>query len=91
MSQINWNLATKHDVETIEKIAKRALDELGVDDRISLSMDLTAAHISGTPLDLEKLLAFDKFNFAHDIYGIMGHIDRTDGKLVRGFLPRCSK
>ena len=91
MSQINWNLATKQDVEIIGEIAKRACEELEIEDRISLSMDLTATHICGNPLDFEKLLAFGKFNFAHDIYGIMGHIDRTDGKLVRGFLPRCSK
>ena len=91
MSQINWNLVTKQDIKIIGKIAKRACEELEIEDRISLSMDITATHISGTPLDLEKLLAFDKFNFAHDINGIMGHLNREDGKLKRGFLPRCSK
>lgn len=91
MSNINWHLATKQDIEVIAKIARRACDELDIEDDMSVCMDLTATHICGTPLDLEKLLAFDKFNFAHDIYGIMGHLNRGDGKLKRGFLPRCSK
>lgn len=91
MSQINWNLATKQDAGIIGKIAKRACEELEIEDRIGLSMDITATHICGTPLDLEKLMTFDKFNFAHDIHGIMGYLNREDGKLKRGFLPRCSK
>ena len=91
MTNINWDLATKQDVEIIQKIVERAFNELDIDDRLSLDMDITATHICGTPLDLEKLLAFDKFNFAHDIYGIMGHINREDGKIQHGFLPRCAR
>jgi hypothetical protein len=58
---------------------------------MDLNMDVTATHCNGTPLDLEKLLAFDEFNVAHDIYGIMDCIDRNTGKLTSGFLPRCAK
>lgn len=91
MQNINWDLATKQDVEIIGKIVERACNELDIDDKVSLSMDITATHISGTPLDLDKLHGFDKFNLAHDVYGIMGHINRENGKMMRGFLPRCSK
>jgi len=90
METINWN-APKSEHELIGKIVKRAVKELDEIVVMDLNMDVTATHCNGTPLDLEKLLAFDEFNFSHDIYGIMDHIDRTNGKLTRGFLPRCSK
>lgn len=91
MKEISFN-TTKEEDNTISLIVKRAvkLDFIEVD-TLSLQMDLSATHCNGTPLDLEKLLAIDDFNFAHDIYGIMDHIDRTNGQLTRGFLPRCSK
>jgi hypothetical protein len=54
-------------------------------------MDITATHLNGTPLDLDKFLKFDSPDFGHDIYGIMRFIDRNTGKLTNGFLPRCSK
>ena len=90
MEAINWN-ATKQEHGLIGEIVKRAVNELKGIVVMDLNMDITATHLNGTPLDLEKLLAFDEFNFSHDIYGIMDHIDRTNGKLTRGFLPRCSK
>jgi hypothetical protein len=87
---IKWNTTKKEDA-LIEEIVARATGELEIDDRVSLTMDLTACHCNGTPLDLPKLLAFDKFNFAHDIYGIMSHLSRKDGEIKHGFLPRCFK
>jgi len=83
--------ATPEEYALISKIVKRAQEELSVSDPVSLTMDLDATHSNGTPLDFEKLLGFDKFNFAHDIFGIMNHIDRNTGELTRCFLPRCSK
>jgi hypothetical protein len=56
---------------------------------MDLEMDISAAHIS-TPLDLDKLIAFDDFNFAHDIGGIRKHINRNNGQLTEYFLPRCA-
>lgn len=56
-------------------------------DKMSLQMDLHAAR-AASPLDLEKLLDFDDFNFLHDIYGIMRHIDRDTGEMTQCFLPR---
>lgn len=65
------------------------------DDKVHTQMDLQATDANGCKLDLEKLLAFDDFNFTHDIAGIARHIDRDDnsptgGQLLRHFLPRCA-
>ncbi len=51
-------------------------------------MDLTAAHLNGNRLELELLLSTDDANFAHDVFGIRRHIDRTTGKLLDCFVPR---
>lgn len=55
------------------------------------SMDVTACHCNGTPLDLAKLASFDDFNFNHDVFGIRRCIDRGTGKLTNFFVPRCAK
>lgn len=91
MEAINWDLVTTDELEVIQKIVSRACSELNIDDKLSLQMDISATHICGNPLDLDKLLGFDSFNFTHDIYGIMNHIDRRNGKLRNCFIPRCSK
>ena len=53
----------------------------------SLDMDLSATH-AVTPLRLGDLLAADDFHFAHDVFGIMRHIDRRTGRLDDHFVPR---
>ena len=62
-------------------------------ERINLVMDLTAADgVNGNrPLDWAKLLAFDDFNFLHDIGGISRHMNRETGRLEGFFVPRCSR
>lgn len=92
--------ATTEEHALIMKCAERAADEsiamhgalvprkeLIVD----FAMDLSATNANGCPLDLEKLLSFDKFNFWHDVGGIRRHLDRDTGKLTRCFLPRCAR
>lgn len=72
------------------KVLDRAFRELDLRcDRLSLVMDLDSI----PELDLEKLLNAPKFDFAHDIYGIRRHMDRTSfpGKLTDCFWPRCCK
>jgi hypothetical protein len=61
--------------------------------RINLLMDLTAADgMNGNePLDWDRLLDADDFNFLHDIHGICDHIDRVTGVLGGCFLPRFTK
>jgi hypothetical protein len=77
----------------IQKIMVRAeklfaeLRAPGHFDRMSVSMDLIAAHTSGTPLKLEELLVARDGDFAHDVFGISRHIDRSTGQLDC-FMPR---
>jgi len=90
---IDWSKSTftKRDHETASKIAN-AVNALGdsVDiDKLSILMDLEACNIV-CPLDLDKLLAFDSFNLAHDVCGIANHLNRTTGELEDCFLPRCA-
>lgn len=59
-------------------------------DRLSTTMDLTATHANGCPLDLAKLATADDLMVAHDVFGIARHLDRKTGKLRDFFDPRCS-
>lgn len=79
---------SREDSLLITEISKRAQR---LDLRYSLldaDMDLTACHCNGTPLKLVELLAADDANFAHDVFGIRRHLDRTTGKLTDCFAPR---
>lgn len=93
MKQINWKVS-KSDALKITKIAQRA-SRLATEHGASYpvleaDMDVTACHNNGMPLDLDNLLAFDAFNFAHDVFGIRRHINRETGELENCFVPRCS-
>lgn len=59
-------------------------------DRLTQYMDLDNADKS-VGMDFDRLLAADDFTFAHDIGGIMSHMDRETGELTDCFLPRCAK
>jgi len=87
---IAWNKSTPEDFEQVKKVVNRAQIIWPETDGGALSMDLTAVHVSGCPLDFKKLLDFDRLNFLHDISGIITNIDRATGKLQNCFLPRCS-
>lgn len=87
---INWE-TTKEDAGLIEKISDRFLQKFPEHSKIDLMMDITATCNNGCPLDLEKLLSADDFNFFHDVSGIVRHINRDNGRLGRGFLPRYCK
>ena len=87
---IAWDKITKEDIKLITHIQKRAYSIWPDINVMTLNMDLTACQVGDTPLDLEKLLAFDDFNFSHDIGGITQHIDRETGKLMDRFSPRCT-
>ena len=80
---------TKGIFKRIGVIVDRAIDEdLGYSDKLTMLMDIEAvAHM----IDLDKLLKFDRFNFARDIVGICNNINRRTGKLDNCFLPRCSR
>jgi hypothetical protein len=86
--------ASRAEMELITAIAKRAVAkaiEYDVDyEMLDAEMDLTACHANGCPLDLPKLLAAPDGDFGHDVYGIRRFIDRSTGKLMECFVPRCA-
>lgn len=59
-------------------------------DRMTTSMDITAAHCNGCELNLSKLVAAPAEDFIHDVFGIRRHIDRKTGEIGGCFLPRCT-
>lgn len=83
--------ASKEDAELIRRIVERADNRFEVEDKLSMTMDLTACHLNGCPLDLEKLVAADDATLIHDVWGITAYLDRTTGRLTKQFLPRCAK
>lgn len=91
---ISFNV-TEKEAGVIHSIAVRANREVfngwTTQTILDTEMDITATHANGCPLDLDKLLAADKFNFAHDVGGIRKHLDRNTGQLRDCFLPRCAK
>lgn len=88
--KIKWK-TSGNDRFIIDRIADRA-NEMNCDYQVKdCRMDITAVHLNGNPLQLEKLLKADYFNFAHDVFGINRHIDRNTGKLLNHFSPRYSK
>lgn len=75
----------------IEKIVDRAekMKPEGMrQSRMDWFMDITACHANGCQLKLDELLVAADFDFAHDVFGIRRHIDRTTGRLGDCFLPR---
>ena len=93
--QISFTV-TADERELILKIADRAQTELfdknGIQQTpLDTVMDLSATIAQGCPLRLQELLDADGFNFAHDVCGIRGHINRQTGLLENCFLPRFAK
>jgi hypothetical protein len=89
---INW-ATSREEATLIAKIVQRAMPlcaDLEID-VATLTMDLTAAHLNGTPLDLERLLEARDFDFEYDVLGIHRHIDRRTGRLTQCFLPRTAR
>lgn len=92
--QASFKVGSKEEVITINKIAHRAValaKQHGIRyELMDADMDITACHVNGNPLKLDALLNADEFNFAHDVFGIRRHIDRTTGELQDCFSPRFS-
>lgn len=86
--------ASPEDRKLIDQIANRAVayaKTLDIPyDKLTASMDITACHANGMPLDLSKLLAAADGDFGHDIFGIRRHINRDTGQIMDCFVPRCA-
>ncbi|MBX3173247.1 MAG: hypothetical protein KF709_02490 [Gemmatimonadaceae bacterium] len=96
---VSFNVSAD-DNAVIAAIARRAVrdgivdltaDTGAVDPQTSLEMDLAAVMANDAPLDLERLITLPAFDFTHDILGIQKHIDRTTGRLLLRFEPRCGR
>ena len=91
---INWNI-TKNDAEAIARIVARSVELCHSFDVIvnamDLSMDITAVHANGCPLDLARFADASVADFTHDVGGIVRFVDRTTGQLNGGFLPRFAQ
>jgi hypothetical protein len=88
---------TKKEDVILQKILKRAKKMFGELrtrwDKTDLTMTISAAIGSNEDItiDLEKLLNFDNFSFAHDISGLNHNVNHETGKLMNCFLPRCAR
>lgn len=89
--QVSFDVS-REDAALIERITGRAVRLYAkaghTIDGLSMLMDVTATHANGCPLKLAELADADEFNFAHDIGGIVRHLDRETGHLGGCFLPR---
>ena len=87
----------REEFELIGKICDRA-EEMGIvapsadpqNRRMNLMMDIANAH-KDVGLNLVALLEADDLNFAHDVFGIQRHMNRSTGKLEDFFVPRYAK
>jgi hypothetical protein len=90
---IRWDV-TPQEFDLINKIVQRALDvghRMGRPlNRQNVTMDITAVHKNGNPLRLAGLLGAKEFDFTHDVFGILRHINRKTGQLENCFSPRYS-
>lgn len=86
----------RHDIETMSQIADRALAKMkivhkvGKFKKIDLMMDLEYTN-DDIKLDFDKFLAFDDFNFFHDMFGIVQNFNRETLQMDNCFVPRCAK
>lgn len=91
---MNLFKTTKEEDIIISKISERALNLMGRDtaeDKIQLSMSLTACHSCGCKLDLEGLLGAPDDLLLHDVIGIHLHLDHETGELKDSFWPKTAK
>ncbi len=87
---VQFNSPTPDQMDRIyDRVLKMAGHHAEID-RMSFAMDMAAANGGNGNqfIDFDRLLAADNMNFAHDVFGIMRHIDRTTGHLGGCFVPR---
>jgi hypothetical protein len=90
---------TYHNVEfarvdkaTMDRLYKRACGLAGRLDRMAFEMDIAAAGANGNPpFDFHRLASADDVTFAHDVFGILRHMDRSTGRLAGHFTPRTAR
>jgi hypothetical protein len=86
---INWK-TSKEDLNIIGNIIMRAREEGVNRDSLSLMMDIEATH-EHCPLRLKEFFEAPKFDFIHDIIGIINNLNKDTGELENCFLPRYAQ
>lgn len=83
---------SEDEIRLISRIARRGsalAASNGFEYRLfDVDMDISVCHLNGCPLDLGALLSANTSDFAHDLFGILHHIDRKTGELKDCFIPR---
>ena len=82
------------DIRVLARVAERAEameQELGLPstNRMTRLMDLDYANRS-VPIDFDALIASDNQTFAHDVFGITQHMNRSTKVLGNCFVPRTA-
>lgn len=90
MTDINWETTKEEDTQ-IQSIVERIATLDPEIDQISCAMDITACHLNGCHLDLERMINANDADLLHDIGGINRNLNRDNGKLENHFLPRLRK
>ena len=87
---INWEKAKIDDYKKAKVVIEKAIKEkfFSPSDFQALQMDLVATHISGCPLDFQKMSEGEMGDILHDLVGINKNLDRDSGELLNCFLPR---
>lgn len=90
------NNITRETIDKINTVIDRAY-AMGIagicgDTRFDHFMDIElAVRHFGESFDIDAMIAFDDFNFAHDFLGIRNHVDRPNVRFLDLFLPRCCR
>ena len=77
-------------IKVVERAEQRAVEQGAALDRMTTIMDIEHADDQFN-LDLAALLVADNFNFTHDVFGIINHIDRRTGLVGDCFVPRYAR
>jgi len=80
----------------LNKIYSRYLEmcikyDVLAESRMDIEMTLFFAAEDIPELDLEVLATSSEFDFAHDICGLLKHMNRKTLKVEHCFLPRCAR
>jgi hypothetical protein len=81
---------TKEEMKLISKIVDKAFEtemQAHYGSKLDMFMDIEFVH-KDCPLNLQRLLEADNFNFFHDVIGIYENLNRKTKKLENCFVPR---
>lgn len=75
-------------VKSMAKVLERAVKEDLIMSREKLTLAVCIVNTL-KPESIQRLSEFDRFNFAHDILGMLSHYNEKTGDFDDFFVPRC--